>query len=88
MSVNNLSNIFKISLIRYKMLFPEITTKQYRVVIAYSFGISMKALSISDDVSLISCQNLLKRACQNLGVEITELRGLVLLRLFANASLI
>lgn len=88
MSVLNLSNIFNLSLIKYKTLFPELTTKQYRVVMAHSLGISMKVLCIHDEVSLASCNNLLNRACHKLGVSLVELRGLVMLRLFVHVSLL
>lgn len=88
MSTTNLTNLFNLSLIKYKALFPELTAKQYRVVIAHSFGISMKILCIHDDSSLVSCNNLLKRACHKLGTPLMELRGLVMLRLFVHNDLL
>lgn len=88
MSTTKSNNIFNLSLIKYKTLFPELTAKQYRVVIVYSLGISMKGLCINDESSLPSCKNLLSRACQNLGVPLEELRGLVMLRILVNADLL
>lgn len=88
MSITKLNNIFNLSLTKYKILFPELTTKQYRVVMAHSFGISMKTLCIHDESSLASCNNLLSRACHKLGISIVELRGLVMLRLFVHTNLL
>ncbi|WP_232601989.1 hypothetical protein [Photobacterium carnosum] len=86
MSTTEPNNIFNLSLINYKTLFPELTTKQYRVVMAHSLGISMKVLCIHDESSLASCNNLLNRACHKLSVSLVELRGLVMLRLFVHVN--
>jgi hypothetical protein len=88
MSTIKLTNIFNQSLIKYKTLFPELTAKQYRVVMAHSFGISMKMLCIHDESSLDSCNKLLNRACHKVGVPLVELRGLVMLRLFVYSNFI
>ena len=88
MSTTKLNNIFNLSLIKYKTLFPELTAKQYRVVMAHSFGIPLKVLCIYDESSLASCNNLLNRACHKLGIPLVELRGLVMLRLFVHTNLL
>ena len=88
MHTNNSNNFFNLSLTKYKNLFPELTAKQYRVVMAHSFGVSMSVLCISDESSIASCNRLKRRACENLGIKELDLRGVVTLRLLLSLNII
>ena len=82
MSTLNVSKFLDASLTANYYLFPELTYKQYRACMVWSIGVSMKVLAAQDGVTVYSCDCLLKRSSEKLNIKQSDLRGVVMLRLF------
>lgn len=79
MSKNN-NSIFNFSLTGYKDLFPELTPKQWRVVVCHCLSVDLSVLASEDNSSKKNLEKLLDRACEKLNIKRLELRSVVILR--------
>jgi hypothetical protein len=71
-----------------KRAFPELTYRQYRVVIAHALSIPFSILATHDNVTTCSCNKLLKRASEKLHIKEKDIRSLVLLRCYFGGGLL
>ena len=65
-----------------KRVFPELTYRQYRVVIAHAIGVPLNIFANYDNITSSSCAQLLKRSAEKLHIKEKDIRSLVLLRVY------